>query len=235
MKVEDIREELYGLADEDYKKFHSRLLPGTENILGVRIPELRKLAKKMVKEDWQDYFNSAPDKYYEEDMLRGFLVGYAKLSLTERLEYIRRFLPSISNWAVCDCFCSSLKFADKNREAVWEFLKPYFLSKKTYELRFAAVMALDYFTLPEYAKAVFEYFDGITNKDYYVQMGVAWAVSVFYVHMPEATEKYICSNKLDDFTHNKAIQKICESYRVDKAVKARLKTLKRKKTDGRQT
>lgn len=228
MKIEEVRKELHALADEDYKKFHSRLLPGTENILGVRIPELRKLAKRLVKEEWRAYFDEAPNQYYEEDMLRGLLVGYAKLDLEERLDYLRRFVPSISNWAVCDSFCSNLKFTLKNKEAVWVFLEPYFLSDKTYEMRFAAVMALDYYALPEYGARVFQYFDRMRDRDYYVQMAVAWAVSVFYVHLPELTEEYIRSNKMDDFTHNKAIQKICESYRVDKEAKARLRMLKRK-------
>ena len=228
MDVESVRNMLVDLADEDYRAFHSKLVPGTENILGVRVPELRKLAKKLVKENWREYFEAVPDMYYEEDMLRGFMVGYGKMDLEERLERIREFLPSIHNWAVCDCFCSTLKFTEKHRETVWEFLKPCFTSDKTDDLRFASVMALDYYTLPEYAHDVFHYFNHMKNSDYYVQMAVAWAVSVFYVHLPEMTEDYIRENRLDDFTHNKAIQKICESYRVDKETKARLRSLKRK-------
>lgn len=228
MTVEDIREELEMKADEGYRKFYSKLLPGTENILGVRIPELRKIARRMVKDEWRFYFKEAPDQYYEEDMLRGFLIGYAKMPLEERLEYIAAYMPSIRNWAVCDCFCATLKFTKEYRSEVWEFLKPFFQSEQVYEIRFAAVMALDYFTLPEYAGEAFEFFDHIKNRDYYVQMAIAWAISVYYVHLPEITEHYICTNALDDFTHNKAIQKICESHRVDKETKARLRTLKRK-------
>lgn len=228
MDVESVRKKLIDLADEDYRAFHSKLVPGTENILGVRVPELRKLARKLVKEDWREYFEAAPNMYYEEDMLRGFMVGYGRMNLEERLERIRQFLPSIHNWAVCDCFCSTLKFTEKHREVVWEFLKTCFTSDKTYDLRFASVMALDYYVLPEYTPFVFQYFDNMKNSDYYVQMAVAWAVSVFYVHLPDITENYIRENQLDDFTHNKAIQKICESYRVDKEKKARLRSLKRK-------
>ena len=228
MNVENVRKTLLALADEDYRIFHSKLVPGTENILGVRVPELRKLAKKLVKEDSREYFEAAPDMYYEEDMLRGFMVGYGRMDIEERLDKVREFLPSIHNWAVCDCFCSTLKFTEKNREKVWEFLQPYFLSDKTYELRFASVMALDYYVLPEYAPAVFRYFDEMKSGDYYVQMAVAWAVSVYYVHLPEMTEAYMRENLLDDFTYNKSIQKICESYRVDKETKARLRSLKRK-------
>lgn len=228
MKIEDVRTELESMADKDYRMFHSSLLPGTDNILGVRIPELRKVAKKIAKEDWRSYFDAAPDKYYEEDMIRGLILGYARMSLEERLDRIRRFLPSIHNWAVCDCVCSTLKFTKEHREEVWNFLGPLFESDKPYDIRFAAVMALDYYTYPEYAPKIFEYFDHVKNRDYYVQMGIAWAVSVFYVHLPEMTEAYLRDNKLDDFTHNKSIQKICESYRVDKGTKEHLKALKRK-------
>lgn len=91
MDVESVRNMLVDLADEDYRAFHSKLVPGTENILGVRVPELRKLAKKLVKENWREYFEAAPDMYYEEDMLRGFMVGYGKMDLEERLERIREF------------------------------------------------------------------------------------------------------------------------------------------------
>lgn len=98
MDVESVRKMLIEMADEDYRKFHSKLVPGTENILGVRVPELRKLAKKLVKENWREYFEAAPDMYYEEDMLRGFMIGYGKMDLEERLERIREFLPSIHNW-----------------------------------------------------------------------------------------------------------------------------------------
>ena len=227
MTVEYIREQLEALRDLEYQRFQSKLLPGTDNVLGVRVPELRKLAKKMVKEDWRSYVEEAPNKYYEEDLLCGFLIGYAKLSVEERLEYIERFLPSIQNWAVCDGFCSTLKFTKENREAVWEFLKPLFDSEEPFVIRFATVMALNYYLLPEYVPQVFEYFNQIQSKHYYVQMGIAWAVSIYYIYFPVMTEKYLMENGLDDFTYNKSIQKICESYRVDLETKTRLRQMKR--------
>ena len=227
MNVEMIRLRLEALKDQKYREFHSSLLPGTDNVLGVRIPELRKLAKEMVKEDWRPYFEEAPNYYYEEDMLRGFLIGYAKMDLNERFERIRQFLPSIHNWAVCDCFCATMKITKRHMREMWEFLQPLFLSDEPYMIRFAVVMALNYYTLPEYAPYIFDYFNKIENRDYYVQMGIAWAVSIFYIKLPEMTEQYLKENKLDDFTHNKAIQKICESYRVDSQVKKKLRELRR--------
>lgn len=227
MTVKDVREILENLCDPEYQKFQSTLLPGTDNVLGVRVPELRKLARKMVQGDWRQYFDEAPAKYYEEDLLRGFLIGYAKLSLEERFDYIERFLPSIQNWAVCDGFCSTLKFAKDHREEVWHFLEPLFGADEPFVIRFAVVMALNYYLFPEYVPKVFNHLNQIQNDNYYVQMGIAWAVSIYYIHFPEMTEIYLKDNGLSDFTYNKSIQKICESYRVDRETKARLKQMKR--------
>lgn len=222
-----VRKELEMLQDKDYQAFHSKLLPGTANILGVRIPKLRKLAKDIIKDDWRSYLAAAPDTYYEETMLCGFIIGYAAMDFEERMAYIRDFLPHINNWAVCDCFCATLKFTKKYPKEVWDFIQGCFKSEEPYILRFACVMALDYYTMPEYADAVFQAMDAIKNPDYYVQMSIAWAVSIYYIKLPKQTEKYLKHNQLSDFTHNKAIQKICESYRVDKETKIYLKSLKR--------
>ena len=116
----------------------------------------------------------------------------------------------------------------KNRERVWEFLQPYFDSDKPYDIRFAVVSALDYFSDDEYAARAFGKFDAITNDDYYVKMAVAWAVSVFFVHAPEKTWQYLEDNCLDDFTFNKSLQKITESYRVTPQDKAKIRAMKRK-------
>ncbi len=227
MTVKGVREILENLCDPEYQKFQSTLLPGTDNVLGVRVPELRKLARKMVQGNWRQYFDEAPAKYYEEDLLRGFLIGYAKLSLEERFDYIERFLPSIQNWAVCDGFCATLKFTKDHREKVWHFLEPLFGADEPFVIRFATVMALNYYLFPEYVPKVFNYLNQIQSDNYYVQMGIAWAVSIYYVHFPEMTEIYLKDNGLNDFTYNKSIQKICESYRVDRDTKARLKQMKR--------
>lgn len=227
VNVETIRLRLEDLQDHVYREFHSKLLPGTDNVLGVRIPELRKMAKEMVKEDWRFYFDEAPNTYYEEDMLRGFLIGYGKMNLDERFGRIRQFLPSIHNWAVCDSFCATLKFTKLHMDEMWQFLQPLFMSEEPYTIRFAVVMALNYYTQVKYAPYVFAYFDQIENRDYYVQMGIAWAVSIFYIKLPEMTESYLKQNQLDDFTHNKAIQKICESCRVDAQTKKKLRKLRR--------
>ena len=164
----------------------------------------------------------------EEKLVRGFVIASADLPFEEHLKAAADFVPEIDNWSVCDSFVNSLKFFKKDRERVWEFLQPYFDSDKPYDIRFAVVAALNYFSDDEYASRAFEKFDKITNDDYYVKMAVAWAVSVFFVHAPEKTWQYLEDNRLDDFTFNKSLQKITESYRVTPQDKAKIRAMKRK-------
>ena len=127
---EKIREELLKLSEEKYREFSSRLIPGVENILGVRLLCLRKIAKRIAKKDWREYLKNANDTYFEEVMLQGMVIGYVKDSnIEEILVYIKNFIPKINNWSVCDSFCNGLKITNKNKEIVWEFLKKYLSTK----------------------------------------------------------------------------------------------------------
>lgn len=235
--VPGLTERLRELSDLKYRDFHSKLLPGTENVMGVRTPELRKLAKEIIKGDWETFLEENDRAWYENDILQGLVTAGAKMTPEERLRRVRAFLPRIENWAVCDIFCGSLKDAEKYPELYWEFLKPYVQSEKPYEIRFAVVMLLSHFVKKEYLQDAFAYFDGIHMDHYYVRMAVAWAVSVYFVHFPEETYQYLRENRLDDWTYNKALQKITESYRVSPETKVQIRAMKRKKSgnhmDGR--
>lgn len=223
-----IRQQLQDLAEEEYRLFSSKLLPDIDNILGVRLPLLRGMAKQLVKQDWRAYLLTAQDDSMEEVMLQGMVIGYARCAPEERLEFIRKFMPKINNWSVCDSFCNGLKFTEKNKELVWDFLQPYTQSDKEYEVRFAVVMLLSHFLDEEYIDRVFPVFDSVTHPGYYVKMAVAWAVSACYVRFPQQTMAYLQKNRLDDVTYNKALQKITESLKVDKATKEKIRAMKRK-------
>ncbi|WP_027399443.1 DNA alkylation repair protein [Anaerovorax odorimutans] len=226
-----IRKKLTELVDEKYKKFHSGLIPGINNLLGVRIPDQRKIAKEMVKGDWKIYLDKNlidyKDEYYEEIMIQGLIIGNAKMTIGEMLKYTADFIPKINNWGICDSFCSSLKKTKKHRKEVWEFLQPYLKSNKIFEIRFGVVMLLDYYIVDDYIDQVLITLDIIKNDGYYVKMAVAWALSVCYVKYPEKTIIYLNNNNLDDFTYNKALQKIIESLRVDKDSKDLIRSMKR--------
>lgn len=226
--MNNLKDKLFELSDEKYKKFHSGLCPNTDNIIGVRLPKLREIAKEIAKGDWRDFLAISSNDYYEEVMINGLVIAYAKCDVDEKLNYIESFVPKIDNWAICDSFCNSLKFVNKNKEKVWEFIQPYLKSNKEFEIRFAVVIILNYYITEDYIDLILETLDEVKHEGYYVKMAVAWAISVCYVKFPKKTESVFEENLLDDFTHNKSIQKIRESYRVPKESKERLQKMRRK-------
>ena len=223
--MQDIREKLFELQDKKYQEFHSKLCPNVEDIIGVRIPILRRLAKQIAKENPKEFLEKTP-KYYEERMLQGFVIGYMKAELKEKLDYLDRFVPMIDNWAVCDCCVSTYKFTNKYPKEMWKYIQKYLSSHREFELRFAIIMIMDYYLTREYIDQAI--YDSIQNEGYYVKMGVAWALSMAYVKFPEKTMRLLQNNHLDDFTYNKALQKMIESYQIDKETKQRLKEMKRR-------
>lgn len=223
----NVKKELLQLRDEKYQKFSSALLPGTDNIIGVRLPLLRKLAKQIVKKDWETYLSTADDEYFEEVMLQGIVIGLVDVSLEQHFSLIAAFLPKIDNWSICDSFITGLKFTKQHKKEVWQFLRPYFRSDQTYEIRFGVVMINAYFVECDYIDEAFAVFDAISHDDYYVKMAVAWAISSFFVDDPDKTMNYLHDSLLDTFTFNKALQKITESRRVDAEIKVMIRSLKR--------
>jgi 3-methyladenine DNA glycosylase AlkD len=225
--MDTIRKRLFALAEENYRQFHSRLCPNTDNILGVRVPLLRNLAKEIAKGDWRTYLASAQNDYYEEVLLQGLVIGTVKADIEEILRYAADFIPKIDNWAICDGFCASLKITKKNPARVQTFLEPYLASTQEFELRFAIVMLLDFYISEESIDQVLLALDKIKHNGYYVKMAIAWAISICYIKYPEKTMHYLKHNTLDDFTYNKALQKITESIRITKEKKVLIRSMKR--------
>ena len=223
-----LRGELQKHIDETYKQFHTSLVPGLTKMMGVRIPILRELAKKAAKEDYYGFIEDFQPEIYEEVMIRGMMIGYANFSMEEQKRELKKFIPLINNWAVCDSCCTTYKFMKKNQEEWFSFLEPYLNSSQEYEIRFAVVCFLDFFIQEAFIDRILSCLSNIHHEGYYVKMAVAWAVSMCYVKFPEKTEDFLLKNTLDDFTHDKAIQKIRESYRVSKEEKERLNQWKRK-------
>ncbi len=224
----DIKTKILNEAEKDYKKFSASLIPNIDNVLGVRIPALRKIAKEIYAETGTDYLACSNTEYMEEVMVQGMIIGLIKDKPEKILEHVENFIPKINNWAVCDIFCGGLKFTNKNKERVWEFIQKYLNSEKEYDKRFGLVMILGYFTDDEYIDKVLNILDNFSHEGYYARMGAAWALSICYVKQPEKTFEYLKKSKLDKWTFNKGIQKICESLRVGKNTKEILKSLKRK-------
>lgn len=226
--AEACRRTLEALADPGYQDFHSRLVPGIGPFLGVRVPELRRLARKISKGDFRGFLARPAEELYEQKLLRGMTLAMAKMPLEERLDALARFIPEIDNWAVCDVVAGGCKFAAAAQAEVWDFLTPYFRSEETYPLRFAIVMLLDHFLTPDYLPRVLEVYSGVRHEDYYVKMAVAWGVSICFIKDRDRTLAFLQSGGLaDDFTHNKAITKACESFRVSREDKVLLRQMRR--------
>ena len=224
--------EIKVLADTKYREFHSKLIPGiASEFLGVRVPVLRKVAKKIANEDIRGFLSIAKESnIYEIIMLYGMVIGLAKMDFNEKLLCLDKFVPKIDNWAVCDICVGDMKDIKKNKFIMFEYLQKYINSNKEYELRFAIVVLMQYFIEDEYIDKVLEIYNNIKHDGYYVKMAVAWGVSICFVKYREKTITYLRdldNCKLDKFTYNKSLQKIRESNRVSKEDKDMVKGWKK--------
>ena len=222
-----IRKELEEHADEKYRKFSSGLLPEVNAILGVRLPELRKMAKRMARADWRENLHQLSDDTFEEIMLQGMMIGYVACPAEERLELIRGFVPKIDNWSVCDSFCSGLKFVSSEQERVFSFLQPYLASEKEFEQRFAAVILLDYYIDETWLSRTVNALEQIDAKTYYAKMAVAWAMAECYLHFPEEVMPVLRQNRLDPEVQLKALQKIIESRTISLETREEIRAMKK--------
>lgn len=226
---QELHQWLLAEAAEDYKEFSAALIPGCDNMLGVRIPVLRKKARELARGDWRSFLSESGDEYFEETMIAGMVIGYGKMDIGERIEHFRRFIPRIENWSVNDCVCSTIKLKPEEREPFWDFLMEYRGSRREYEVRVVAVMLMDQYLLPEYIERVTGVLDSLCDDSYYASMGIAWAIATAYAKFPEETKKLLTGeNHLTDSTYNRAIRKMIESNRVPGEEKNVLRTWKRK-------
>lgn len=208
-----IRKRLFELQDLKYKQVHSNLCPNNDNIIGVRVPVLKKIAKDLYNQD-KDILRKIGNLYYEEVMLQGLIISLSTKSVEERIKLVENFVPKIDNWAICDTFCSSLKINKKEKSIYWDFLKKYYKSNKEFEIRFLLVMLLDHYLEENYIDEICNIIRNIHNDCYYVKMAKAWLISIMYIKYPQYTLEQLDKLNLDSWTYNKSIQKIIESKRV---------------------
>lgn len=224
----EIRERLFALQDTDYKKFHAKLMPtiDPELIIGVRTPDVRKLAKEFSKkENIDDFLNDLPHHYYEENNVHGFIIEQIK-DFENCVSEVDRFLPYVDNWATCDMMRP--KVFGKNKTLLLTHIYRWINSKSTYTIRFGIEMLMCFYLdedfKPEYPDAV----ANVRSEEYYVNMMIAWYFATALAKQYDKVLPYLTQNRLDIRTHNKTIQKAVESYRITKEQKEFLKTLKRR-------
>jgi 3-methyladenine DNA glycosylase AlkD len=220
-------EYLNSFAEPDFAAFQRKLIPG-ETILGVRTPRVRTIAKQIAKGDWRRFLADARDGTLEEAEVQGLVIGAAKMDYNEALERAAAFVPKIKSWASCDICGSSFKFLKKEPERSFEFLKGYLSDEREFAVRFGVTLLMEFFTSEEFLSRLFTLYEQVHHEGYYVKMAVAWAVSLCFVKFPEQTMEYLKTSCLNDWTYNKALQKITESNRVDAEQKRTVRAMKRK-------
>lgn len=229
-----VRKELALYSEKSIAELSAKLNPTSEasTMLGIRIPNIRKIAKQIVKNDWKLYLKECKkvkNRYYEEIILEGLVIAYAKIDLNEKLKLIEGYIPNITSWAINDTFCPTIKIKENELEIMWSFIQKYLSSENEYEVRFAVIMMLDNFIVDEYVDSVIEKLDQVKNEGYYAKMAVAWTMAEVGIKYNKKAMKYLKGkNNLDIFTYNKTLQKMCESYRISKEQKEELKKMKKK-------
>ncbi len=232
----EIRDELVKISDKEFAKMTAKTCPDVDinMILGIRIPELRKKAKEIaVSSEYRNYIDEGnkqkDNKYIEEIIMEGLVIAYCKMDLKEKLEYMKLYIPQITNWLINDVVCSTLKVRKKQeRMMLWDFIAPYLKSPNQFEVRYAVTTMLDNFIVEEYVDGVISRLDNVTNKGYYAEMAVSWTLAEIGIKFNDKAMKYLKgNNNLDTFTFNKTLQKMRESYRVPIELKEELKKMKR--------
>lgn len=226
MPGEDIRNELYKLQDIKYRDFQSKLIPNIdpETVIGVRTPILRKLAKDLSKnEDIRDFLKDVPHRYFDENQLHAFLISGMK-DYDECLKELKCFLPFIDNWATCDQL--SPKVFKKHRRELLPEIKKWIKSDETYTVRFGIGMLMEHFLDEDFDVSYPDLVASIRSEEYYVNMMSAWYFATALAKQYEDILPYIENKRLDNWTHNKTIQKAVESFRITDEQKVYLKALK---------
>lgn len=222
-----LRERLFDLADPGYREFHLRTCPDAEHLIGVRVPEQRKLAREIIKSSDYFYFLDQIEPYhYEEKLITGIIIASSPMSLAERLDYVTWFLPLINNWAICDGFCASFKPQPTDLPRLWDYVVGLRNSSAEFTLRFMFVMILDHLLSSEKLADIFNLLDQVSSDQHYVEMAKAWLVAELLIKFYPETFDYLQRDQLSPFAHNKSIQKARESLRLTADQKSQLLGLK---------
>lgn len=222
----EIQKKLYKMQDESYKSFNSKLIPCLpyEKQIGVRVPDIRLLAKEIRGTDEAAVFlNSLPHRYFEEDNLHGYLLEYIS-DFDTALDMTEKFLPYIDNWASCDTITP--KVFGKDPARLYERIKVWLKSEHTYTIRFAVNMLMKFFLDEIFTDEVLRLVAEIKSEEYYVNMVRAWFFATAVAKQREAALCYLSERRLDKWTHNKTIRKCAESYRISEEDKKLLKEMK---------
>lgn len=232
----DITKELFNLQDEQYRNMQIKIIPNidAERIIGVRTPLLRAFAKDLVKKSKSsldisrtttDFLEKLPHEYFDENQLHAFIICEEK-DFEKCMNKIERFLPYIDNWATCDQLSPKIFRKQENRKALLPYIDKWIKSPHCYTIRFAIGLLLQHFLDEEFKEEYLDKAASVRSDEYYVKMMVAWYFATALAKQYDAALPFIEEKRLEKWTHNKAIQKAIESYRVTPEHKEYLRSLK---------
>lgn len=224
MTTQELRERLFSLQDVKYRDFQRRLIPNIppESIIGVRTPELKKLAKEM-SGCAEEFLSELPHAYFEENQVHAFIIAGMR-DFGECIRRLEEFLPYVDNWATCDQM--SVKLFKKHTGELIEYARRWIASGKPYTVRYGLGCLMNFYLDGEFREEYLELAANISSEEYYVNMMTAWYFATALAKQYDAALPYIENRRLDEWTHRKAIQKAIESYRIPDERKAYLRTLK---------
>lgn len=226
MTSEQIRKELKELRDENYRNFQAKLVPtiGADTILGVRTPAVRKYASELVKqEEEKEFLEDLPHVYYDENVLHGCILSMGK-DYDTTLDQVEKFLPYVDNWAVCDLL--SPKVLKKRPQELLVSVRKWLESDHPYTVRFGMGILMSFYLDELFEPQYPEWVAQVRSEEYYVKMMAAWYFATALARQYEVVLPFLEQKRLDSWTHNKAIQKAVESYRITQEQKTYLRTLK---------
>ena len=212
---------LISLSDENYKKFHSNIVNTKLDIIGIRVPVMRNIAKKLLKTNIEDYFKLVQNNYYEEIFIYGIVLANSSEELIGK--YLIDFISRIDNWAICDSFSSSLKIINKKQGKYWIYFTNLIDLDKEYQTRVSIVIMMNYYLSDQYIDRVLKIVTSINSEYYYINMAISWLLSVAIIDYKEKVLELLKSKKLSKFIQNKTISKIQDSYRISKNIKDEVK------------
>ena len=217
---------LISLKEDKYKEFSKKLIDTKYEMIGIRLPKLRSIAKEIIKGNYEDFLKHNDLKYYEEVMIKGFVITYSK---SEDIldKYLYEQIDHIDNWSTCDSFCNSLKLIVKGKEKYFKVFKELTRSSQEYYIRVGLITILNNYIDDNHIDDIFKILDSIKIDTYYVNMANAWVLCECFIKERDKTLKYLKTSKLNKQSFNKGIQKCIESFRVSKDDKNYLRTIKK--------
>ena len=212
---------LISLKDQKYKEFHSKLTDTNYEIIGIKVPIMKKIAKEISKTNVEDYFKLVNNKYYEEVFIYGMVLANSNEILIDK--YMMDFINRVDNWAICDSFCNSLKIINKKLGKYWIYFTGLIDLEKEFQTRVSIVIMMNYYLCDQYIDRVLRIVTNINSDKYYINMAISWLLSFAFIKYPGKVLDILKLKVLNKFVQNKTINKIRESYRVDKTLKEEIK------------